>query len=55
MLTPIFIPDKNTHELGNNVNLTGKIQNYHVCFSFLCSKKIREIVGRKQAIRSLSM
>ena len=28
-LTPILVPDKNTHELGNNVNPTSKSKNFH--------------------------
>ena len=39
-LTPIFIPDNNTHELRNNVNPTNKKFNFLRFFlDFLCSDK----------------
>ena len=37
MFTPILLPDKNTRELSNNVNLTSKkleISGFHGVFMF---------------------
>ena len=57
MFTPILMPDKNTHELGNNSNPTSKklkFSRFFLLFLFVRTKKI-EKVGEKQSIMSLSM
>ena len=51
LFTPILMPDKNTHELRNNVNPTSKkleISGFH---GVLTLRK----VGEKRSIMSLSM
>ena len=47
MFTPILIPDKNTHELGNNVNPTSKKLKFSRFWTFLFSNKKNLKRGRK--------
>ena len=39
MLTPILIPDKNTHERRNNVNPTSKKFNFSLFWTFYVPTK----------------
>ena len=55
MFKPIFIPDKNTCELRNNVNPTSKKFKFSHFLDFLYSDKNLGKVGEKQSIMSLSM
>ena len=53
--TPILIPDKNNHELGNNENQTSKNFKCSRFLDFLCSEKKSWKMREKQSIMSLSM
>ena len=55
MFTPILIIDKNTCELGSDVNPTSKKLNFSRFWTFYVPKKTLGKVGEKQFIMSLSM
>ena len=47
MFIPIIIPNKNTHDLKNDVNLTSKKLKFSGFLDFLCSNKNPWKSGRK--------
>ena len=55
MFPPIFIPDKQTHELRINVNPMSKKLIFYFLFTFDVTTEKLEKVGEKQSIMSLSM